>query len=116
MMASPQSDLFDRLASQGATAPERGLQSLLIELVEQIEQTMQEQGLTRAEVGRRAGLKREYISRILNNPQNVTLATLVRIANALSQDLSVNLQPRVTRPRLAARPRTEVHGRAVARV
>lgn len=90
-MAHVHSELFQRLEERGATSPERGLQTLLTEIVEDMEALMRERGLTRAEVGRRAGLKREYISRILNNPQNVTLATLVRISNALSSELRVSL-------------------------
>jgi len=92
-MGHTRTDLFERLEAHAAKAPERGLQTLLIELVREIEDAMQAQGLTRAEVARRAGVKREYISRILNNPQNVTVATLVRVANAVSGQLRITLRP-----------------------
>lgn len=92
-MGQTQADLFERLEAHAAKAPERGLQTLLIELVQEIEDAMQAQGLTRTEVARRAGVKREYISRILNNPQNVTVATLVRVANAVSSQLRISLRP-----------------------
>ncbi len=82
------------MEQQAARSPERGLQTLLIELMDEIDNTMKLQEVTRAEVARRAGLKREYVSRILNNPSNVTLATVVRIANAVSCELRLTLEPR----------------------
>jgi len=86
------------MEAQAAAAPERGLQALLIDVVEKIESAMARQNLTRAEVARRAGLKREYVSRILNNPSNVTLATLVRLANAVECRLCCELLPFIEVP------------------
>jgi len=83
---------LDELAE---TAPERGLQTLVVDVVDAIERAMVAGGLTRTEVARRAGLKREYVSRILNNPSNVTVATLVRLANAVSCELCIDLMPRI---------------------
>jgi transcriptional regulator with XRE-family HTH domain len=94
-MNTKTSELWDWMEAQVATAPERGLQALLIDVVEKIENAMTRQGLTRAEVARRAGLKREYVSRILNNPSNVTLATLVRLANAVECKLCCDLMPSI---------------------
>ena len=94
-MKPASSELWEWMEEHAAQAPERGLQALLIDVVDKIEGAMKCQGLTRTEVARRAGLKREYVSRILNNPSNVTLATLVRLANAVSHQLCVDLLPSI---------------------
>ena len=93
-MKSPNTD-WEWMQQRAGEAPERGLQTLLVELVEEIERAMEAQGLTRTEVAKRAGVKREYVARILNNPSNVTLATVVRLCNAVSRKLYVQLLPHI---------------------
>lgn len=71
------------------------LERLLFELAEDICRYMGEQGLTRAELASRLSCSRAYITKILNGNPNVTLKTLLRIADALGRDVTINLPQRV---------------------
>ena len=99
-METATSELWDWMEGQSKDAPERGLQELLVDVVGQIEAAMEAQKLSRAEVARRAGLHREFVSRVLNNPSNVTVATLVRLANAVSHKPVFTLTPQLAGCRL----------------
>ena len=52
------------------------------------------EGLSLADVSRKAGVERGNISRLENNVENVELSTLVRLADALGYDLVVDLKKR----------------------
>ena len=51
--------------------------------IERINSLMRERGLNKTELSRRAGLSREYLSRILNQNRNPTIAILEGLAEAL---------------------------------
>ena len=82
-----------------ADVPDRGVTYLALMILSQIEAETKRQGITYTELAARAGLNRAYLSRIINHPENVTLSTIVRIANAL--DLEV--QP----PKLVSKSRAD---------
>lgn len=67
------------------------LERLLFELAEDICRYMDEQHLTRAELASRLDCSRAYITKILNGNPNVTLKTLLKIADALDRNVSINL-------------------------
>lgn len=79
---------------QIADLPERGVSGLVLRLVSRFEIEMKSQRMTKTELARRAGLNRAHLSRILNEPSNVTMGTLVSIANALDMALDVRAFPR----------------------
>jgi DNA-binding XRE family transcriptional regulator len=65
-----------------------------------IKQTRQERKLTQEELGKIIGVQKAQISRLENNPSNVTIDTLLRVFKALKakvkfqvelSDLSINL-------------------------
>ena len=73
---------------------------------------LRRQGIPQAELARRAGLKAPYVSRVLNNPENITFRTAFRLCNALGLKLEVRAQhvPEPANPILrgARAPRAEV--------
>ena len=58
-------------------------------LVDELLDIMKEEGLSQAELARRMGKKKQYVSRILNETANITLDTLVEITIALGRKLSI---------------------------
>jgi transcriptional regulator with XRE-family HTH domain len=81
-----------------------GFETVVVDLAEQIDQYLKARGVTRAELAERAGVKPSYISRVLNNPENITLQTLFRLANALEMDVEIDLKAR--RADKTEKPRT----------
>ena len=51
---------------------------------------MDQEDVNRAELARRLGAKRQFITRVLNGTPNLTLLTLVKIATALNRQLKVD--------------------------
>lgn len=66
-------------------------EQLILEINEAICRLMQEQGVSRAELARRIGVQRSYITRMLNGMPNLTLSTLVKIATALNGRVSFDV-------------------------
>lgn len=83
-------DWMERVA---ATAPERGLQTLLIEAVRQLETLAESRGITRCDLARAANLLPSRVDKLLNDPSSARVATLVRLANALGCEWRVELVP-----------------------
>ena len=69
---------------------------------------MGEQGITKAELARRVGKSRAYVTQTLTGDRNMTLGTLASFADALDADPVIRLEPREeTRGRLVPkRPKT----------
>ncbi len=84
-------NLMDWLQEQTAELPDQGVTELALRILNQIDAASRRQGLSRTELAERAGVNRAYVSRILNNPANVTLGTIVRLANALGLEVQAPL-------------------------
>ncbi|HKI03633.1 MAG TPA: helix-turn-helix transcriptional regulator [Thermoanaerobaculia bacterium] len=71
----------------------------VVEFTEDLCRLMDEQKVTRAELARRMGTSRAYITRLLGGNANYTLATMVKLATALEGALHVHIadQRAVTR-------------------
>jgi len=74
--------------------PEFVLESLILDINEQICAAMDRQGVNRRELAQRVGVSRQHITKLLNGSVNVTLRTLVKIACALESRPSFTLAPR----------------------
>ena len=85
---------------------------------EVIRALMESQGVSKAELARRVGKSRAYVTQSLGGDRNMTLSTLARFADALNADATVDLKPRdenrgrlvPKRPAVSA-PRTGKKGR-----
>ncbi len=69
---------------------------------EVIRALMDREGVSKAELARRVGKSRAYVTQSLGGDRNMTLGTLARFADALNADVRVDLEPR-----------DETHGRLV---
>lgn len=57
-----------------------------------IKQSRKERKLTQSELGNLIGVQKSQISRIENNPKNVTLETLVRVFTALQATIKLQIE------------------------
>ena len=88
-------------------APEFELEWLLLDLEEQICAAMQAKGITRSELAERLGTSRAFVTKLLSSHENLTMKTLVRVANALEMKVELRV-----RPRPAAAPKHRAAARA----
>lgn len=77
--------------------PEFILEGIILELTVQICREMEKQNINRAELARRLGKSRAYVTRMLDGNTNFTLQSLVKIASALGSDIEVNIKPGETK-------------------
>ena len=91
-------DVVAWLAQQTQGFSEKGVTELAVRVFSQFDAEMRRQNLTQTELASRAGLHRAHLSRLINDPGNVKLGTLVRIANALGLKLEMTAQGAAERP------------------
>ena len=84
-------DYAEEWERQARLWPETGFMTAIIEYTMAILKGMEEQGVSRAELARRAQLKPSYVSRVLNNPENITLRTAFRLCHALDLKLGFDI-------------------------
>src|SRR5205085_2772261 len=65
--------------------------SLGDEIVEDLARLMEEQRVTRAELARRLGISRAYITKMLGGSANFTLLTMVKLAMALDGAVHIHI-------------------------
>lgn len=74
---------------------------------EVIRALMEDQGVHKAELARRVGKSRAYVTQSLSGRRNMTLSTLASYADALDADAVIDLKPREERTgRLTPKPST----------
>ena len=61
-------------------------------LGEMIRQTRKERHLTQSELGEMIGVQKSQISRIERNAKNVTIATILKVFNALKTKVNFNIE------------------------
>jgi transcriptional regulator with XRE-family HTH domain len=64
---------------------------------EVIRALMEDQGIHKAELARRVGKSRAYVTQSLSGHRNMTLSTLASYADALNADAVIDLKPREER-------------------
>lgn len=85
---------FAALFKQVEESPGYSLEGVKIEIAEQIYLAMEAQQVSQAELARRLGTSRAYVTKILQGNVNFTLQTLANLAQALECDWRFNLSPK----------------------
>lgn len=70
------------------------LEVLLLEVNRQISSLMDDCGVRKSELAQRLGVSRAFVTKVLRGESNITLQTLVRIANALEAKFTVRIARR----------------------
>lgn len=100
-MASDKLAKFKALLEKDRLSQEYKLESVMLELGENIVGRMKELEMNREELARRLGVSNAMITKMLRGNTNFTLRTLVNLASALESDLSpIEFAPRgfMTKP------------------
>lgn len=95
-------DLLQRAESTDAYQIDR----LKVEISERIYKAMKEQDVSNAELARRLGKSRAYVTKLLRGTTNFTLESLVRIARALSCQVGLELLPNAAQTKAPAPSKT----------
>lgn len=95
---SSRPDLMEWLEQEFGGLDGYGVYYLVGLTMSRLEAEMNRRGMTKTELAKRAGLNRAYLSRIFADPPNVTMGTLVAIANALDLRLDILVVPRDAPP------------------
>ena len=106
---------FDKQLAEWDTNPDFILEGLLIEATERICELMDKHDISRAELARRLGKSRAYVTRLLNGQPNMTLKTLTQIAVALGEGIDLFVPSSVREERARAQAAHEAEQREAAR-
>ncbi|MFL6198914.1 MAG: transcriptional regulator [Thermoanaerobaculia bacterium] len=85
----PQS--FPELFERAEEHEDYWLAGSILEFTEAVVREMERQGISRTDLARRLGTTPAYVTKILRGKVNFTLATMVRLARALSSEMHVQL-------------------------
>ena len=71
--------------------PEAIAEGLALDFIREIERRRDELGLSYAELARRMGVSRAYMSKLMSGTQNSTLGSLVKLALVLGCEVKISL-------------------------
>ena len=96
MSSKNTAERFAQLFQRIEKTPVYRVEGLKVEIAEQIYLAMQKDGINNAELARRLGKSRPYVTKVLSGNVNFTLETLVNIGDALNCEISLGLKPKAS--------------------
>jgi transcriptional regulator with XRE-family HTH domain len=102
---------FKELMDQARSHPAFPLEMAILEFTEALYVTMEQQGISQAELARRLGTSRAYVTKALRGNVNFTLATMSRLAAAAGAHVRITLEAASTADSSADRRTPEESGR-----
>lgn len=91
MQADNVLDPWQGMVAEAETSIEYWLHGPVVELTEDLSRRMKEQKISRAELARRMGTSRAYITKLLSGDANFTLQTMVKLALAVNGVLHLHI-------------------------
>ena len=82
---------YRRFSERARTSPDYWHEIPVVEFTEDLWRLMEEQKVSRAELARRIGTSRAYITKLLGGDANFTLMTMVKLAMALGGAVHVHI-------------------------
>jgi plasmid maintenance system antidote protein VapI len=79
---------------RGKTSPDYWHEGAILEFTLELERRMKEQDISRAELARRMGTSRAYITKLLGGNANFTLMTMVKLSMAVGGALHLHISDR----------------------
>jgi transcriptional regulator with XRE-family HTH domain len=86
-------------------------EELILDLTERIVFVMKTIGINRAELARRLGVSKAFVTKLLNGNPNLTVRTMVSIAKSLGCNVTIDICPEDLETTRVYRPRTTAFGR-----
>jgi transcriptional regulator with XRE-family HTH domain len=87
-------DGFDALFAEAEQHSDFWEEDAIIRFAEDVYLAMERVGLSRAELARRLGTSKAYVTKVLRGNANFTLKSMARLALALDSELRMHLAPR----------------------
>lgn len=84
---------FNQMAAEARKSVGYWAEIPIVEFTEDIFRLMEEQGVSKAELARRLGTSRAYVTKLLGGDANFTLQTMTRVAMALGAAVHVHVAP-----------------------
>ena len=84
---------WDRMFKEAAQTVDYWVEGPIVEFTEDVCVLMDKQGVSRAELARRLGTSRAYITKLLGGNANFTLETMTKVAMALGAAVHVHVAP-----------------------
>ncbi|HSF42148.1 MAG TPA: helix-turn-helix transcriptional regulator [Thermoanaerobaculia bacterium] len=82
---------YRQLLDRAESSPDYWREAAIIEFTEGLCRRMEEKKISKAELARRMGTSRAYITRLLGGDANFTLGTMVKLALAVDGSLEVRI-------------------------
>ena len=70
------------------------MEGLILDFTEKIVMKMRELDISRAELARRLGVSKAFVTKLLNGNPNLTIKTMMSITDVLGCDLNLDLYPK----------------------
>lgn len=102
---------YDRMFKEARQTVDYWVSVPIDDFTEDICRLMDEQGVSRAELARRLGTSRAYITKLLGGNANFTLETMTKVAMALGAAIHVHVAPQDASVRWKDVPASEVAAR-----
>jgi len=83
---------FSDLIEDAKTRDDYWIEDAVLGFTMQLHEEMQKQGLTRTELANRIGASQPYVTRILKGRENLTVATMVKLARAIGLKVHISLE------------------------
>jgi transcriptional regulator with XRE-family HTH domain len=90
---------FNKLLDTYEDDVEFRTEELILDFTERIVAKMEEKGISRAELSRKLGVSKAFITNLLNGNPNLTIKTMVSIADALESRLNLDIYPKGFKPK-----------------
>ena len=85
---------YRRMFEAAQASPEAWMDGPVVEFTEELCRLMEEKGISRAELAKRIGTSRAYVTKLLGGNANFTLATMVKLAFALGGAVHIHIADR----------------------
>ena len=82
---------FSDLIQDARSRDEYWIADVILQFTMQLHEQMQKQGISKTELASRIGASQPYITRILKGRDNLTIATMVKLARAVGLTVQVSL-------------------------
>ena len=101
---------YREFIARAEASPEYWSAAAAYEFVRELERRMEEQGVSRAELARRLGSSKAYVTKVLTADANFTLTTMTRLAMAVGGEVHVRISDPKKKEKRQEAPQPEPGG------
>jgi transcriptional regulator with XRE-family HTH domain len=82
---------FSDLIQDARSRDDYWIEDAILQFTMQLHEQMQKQGISKTELASRIGVSQPYVTRILKGRDNLTIATMVKLARAVGLKMQISL-------------------------